>query len=116
MPSPALDFPVRHYRLVPGYAAQVPSPKAAVALIEKASGMMGTPAPTGGLNADIDDYDARIEALISDDDILVITSSNLNRLSTTSMTMKIRVVQSTSPNQMISSTRSNSSFRRDNEN
>ena len=46
--------------------------EAAVALIEKASGMMGTPAPTGGLNADIDDYDARIEALISDDDDLVI--------------------------------------------
>jgi hypothetical protein len=65
---------------VPGYAAQVPSPKAAVALIERASGMMGTPAPTGGLNADIDDYDARIEALISDDDDLVIHIEQLESI------------------------------------
>jgi hypothetical protein len=65
---------------VPGYAAQVPSPKAAVALIERASGIMGTPAPTGGLNADIDDYDARIEALISDDDDLVIHIEQLESI------------------------------------
>jgi hypothetical protein len=42
--------------------------------------MMGTPAPTGGLNADIDDYDARIEALISDDDDLVIHIEQLESI------------------------------------
>ena len=41
---------------------------------------MGTPAPTGGLNADIDDYDARIEALISDDDDLVIHIEQLESI------------------------------------
>lgn len=65
---------------VPGYAAQVPSPKAAAALIERASQMMGTPAPTGGLASDIDDYDARVEALISDDDDLVVHIEHLESL------------------------------------
>jgi hypothetical protein len=65
---------------VPGYAAQVPSPKAAIALIERASQMMGTPAPTGGLASDIDDYDARVEALISDDDDLVVHIEHLESL------------------------------------
>ncbi|MED5298166.1 MAG: hypothetical protein VX691_03570, partial [Actinomycetota bacterium] len=40
----------------------------------------GTPAPTGGLNANIDDYDARIEALISDDDDLVIHIEQLESI------------------------------------
>ena len=65
---------------VPGYASQVPSPKAAVALIERATQMIGTPAPTGGLAAEIDEYDARIEALISDDDDLVIHIEHLESL------------------------------------
>jgi hypothetical protein len=41
---------------------------------------MGTPAPTGGLAADIDEYDARIEALISDDDDLVVHIEHLESL------------------------------------
>jgi hypothetical protein len=65
---------------VPGYASQVPSPKAAVALIERASTMMGTPAPIGELAAEADDYDARVEALISDDDDLVIHIEQLESI------------------------------------
>jgi hypothetical protein len=42
--------------------------------------MMGTPAPTGGLASDIDDYDARVEALISDDDDLVVHIEHLESL------------------------------------
>ena len=41
---------------------------------------MGTPAPTVSLNADIDDYDARIEALISDDEDLVIHIEQLESI------------------------------------
>src|SRR6056297_3371868 len=37
---------------VPGYASQVPSPKAAMALIEQACAMIGTPAPLGDLAHD----------------------------------------------------------------
>ena len=33
--------------------------------------MMGTPAPVAGLAAQIDDYDAKVAALIADDDDLV---------------------------------------------
>ncbi len=65
---------------VPGYASQVPSPKAAVALIERASTMMGTPAPIGGLADDLEDYDARVDALIADDDDLVIHIEQLESI------------------------------------
>ena len=53
---------------VPGYAAQVPSPKASIALLEKACSMIGTPPPIGGLRPGADEYDARVAALIGDDD------------------------------------------------
>ncbi len=56
---------------VPGYAAQLPSPRATFALLEQACSMMGTPAPVAGVAAEIDDYDAKVAALISDDDDLV---------------------------------------------
>ena len=40
----------------------------------------GNPGANGCLNADIDDYDARIEALISDDDDLVIHIEQLESI------------------------------------
>ncbi|HUF99721.1 MAG TPA: PAC2 family protein [Ilumatobacter sp.] len=55
---------------VPGYAAQVPSPRAAIALIERACSMMGTPAPISALNNEVNRYDAQVAALIDDDDDL----------------------------------------------
>lgn len=55
---------------VPGYASQVPSPKAAIALMERACDIMGTPTPTSALADDAADYEARIQALVGDDDDL----------------------------------------------
>jgi len=56
---------------VPGYAAQVPSPKAALALVRRAAAIIGTPPPDGGLGGAAVEYDARVAALIADDDDLV---------------------------------------------
>lgn len=56
---------------VPGYASQLPSPRATLALLDRLCSMMGTPAPVAGLAAQIDDYDAKVAALIADDDDLV---------------------------------------------
>jgi proteasome assembly chaperone (PAC2) family protein len=55
---------------VPGYASQLPSPRAAMALIERACSMMGTPAPVSNLASQLVDYDARINALVGDDEDL----------------------------------------------
>ena len=55
---------------VPGYAAQVPSPRAAIALIERTCSMMGTPPPTSALNGEVNRYDAQVAALIDDDEDL----------------------------------------------
>jgi proteasome assembly chaperone (PAC2) family protein len=56
---------------VPGYASQLQSPRAAMALVERACSMMGTPAPVVRLAAQVDDYDAKVAELIADDDDLV---------------------------------------------
>jgi proteasome assembly chaperone (PAC2) family protein len=65
---------------VPGYASQLPSPKAALALVERVCEMMGTPAPIADLTDEAADYDARVEALISDDDDLVIHIEQLEEI------------------------------------
>ena len=65
---------------IPGYAAQVASPRAAVALIERACQMMGTPAPVAGLLAESADYDARVDALVADDDELVVHIEQLESI------------------------------------
>jgi proteasome assembly chaperone (PAC2) family protein len=56
---------------VPGYASQLPSPRAAFALLDRLCTMMGTPAPVTAIANQIADYDAQVDALISDDDDLV---------------------------------------------
>ncbi len=56
---------------VPGYAAQLPSPRATAALLERLCSMMGTPAPIAEVATQLADYDAKVAALISDDDDLV---------------------------------------------
>ncbi|MFM7044308.1 MAG: PAC2 family protein [Ilumatobacteraceae bacterium] len=56
---------------VPAYASQVPSPKAALALVERACEMIGTPPPVGSLRADADRYDERVTAFVADDDDLI---------------------------------------------
>jgi hypothetical protein len=42
-----------------------------MALVERACSMMGTPAPVVRLAAQVADYDAKVAALIADDDDLV---------------------------------------------
>ena len=56
---------------VPGYASQLQSPRAAMALVERSCSMMGTPAPLVRLAAQVADYDAKVAALIAEDDDLV---------------------------------------------
>lgn len=65
---------------VPGYASQLPSPRASAALLERLCSMMGTPAPTAELAARIAEYDARVASLIADDDDLVTYVSRLEDL------------------------------------
>jgi len=62
---------------VPGYAAQLPSPRATFALLDRLCSMMGTPAPVANVAAQIADYDAKVAALIADDDDLVTYVSRL---------------------------------------
>ncbi len=62
---------------VPGYAAQLPSPRATFALLDRLCSMMGTPAPVANVALQIADYDAKVAALIADDDDLVTYVSRL---------------------------------------
>jgi proteasome assembly chaperone (PAC2) family protein len=66
---------------VPGYASQIPSPKASMALVERACTMIGTPAPLQSLASGAAEYDARVAALIGDDDAMVEYLSRLEELS-----------------------------------
>jgi hypothetical protein len=65
---------------VPGYASQIPSAKAALALVERACSMIGTPAPVGRLAIEAAEYDARVAALIGDDDDMVEYLARLEQL------------------------------------
>ncbi|MGB0113243.1 MAG: PAC2 family protein [Ilumatobacteraceae bacterium] len=65
---------------VPGYASQVSSPKAAMALVERACSMIGTPAPLSQLANEAAQYDARVASLIGDDDDMVEYLTRLEKL------------------------------------
>lgn len=65
---------------VPGYASQIPSPKAAMALVERACSMIGTPAPLTQLAHEAAAYDAQVAAMIGDDDDMIEYLSRLERL------------------------------------
>jgi proteasome assembly chaperone (PAC2) family protein len=65
---------------VPGYASQIPSPKAAMALVERACSMIGTPAPLARLAVGAAEYDAKVDALIGDDDDMIEYLSRLEEL------------------------------------
>jgi proteasome assembly chaperone (PAC2) family protein len=56
---------------VPGYASQIPSPKAAMALVDRSCSMIGTPAPLSRLAAAATEYEVRVASLIGDDDDMV---------------------------------------------
>ena len=55
---------------VPGYASQIPSPKAASALIARAGEIIGTPAPLSALQNQIIAYNHRVEELVEEDEDL----------------------------------------------
>jgi hypothetical protein len=65
---------------VPGYASQIPSPKAAMALVERSCSMIGTPAPLAHLAADAAAYDAQVAAMIGDDDDMIEYLTRLEQL------------------------------------
>lgn len=65
---------------VPGYASQIPSPKAAMALVERACSMIGTPAPLSKLAVGAAEYDSQVAALIGDDDDMVEYLSRLEQI------------------------------------
>lgn len=65
---------------IPGYASQLPSPKAAMALVDRACSMIGTPAPLSTLASGAAEYDARVAALIGDDEDMVEYLERLEQL------------------------------------
>ena len=65
---------------VPGYASQIPSPKAALALVDRACSMIGTPAPLARLAVEASEYDARVAAMIGDDDDMIEYLARLEQL------------------------------------
>jgi predicted ATP-grasp superfamily ATP-dependent carboligase len=56
---------------VPAYASQVPSPKAALALVERSCEILGTPPPTARLQQEARDYDDRVASFVADDSDLI---------------------------------------------
>jgi proteasome assembly chaperone (PAC2) family protein len=56
---------------VPAYASQVPSPKAALALVTRACEMVGTPAPVGQLANEAAAYEQRVSTMVGQDDDLL---------------------------------------------
>ncbi len=66
---------------VPGYASQIPSPKAAMALVDRACSMIGTPAPLSALASEAAEYDGKVGALIGDDDDMLEYLTRLEQLS-----------------------------------
>jgi proteasome assembly chaperone (PAC2) family protein len=67
----AADVPAASlWATVPGYTAQIPSPKACEALMRTACSMIGTTVPSGAFTRAIADYEARVAALVAEDDDL----------------------------------------------
>ncbi|MEI7546810.1 MAG: PAC2 family protein [Actinomycetota bacterium] len=66
---------------VPAYASQVPSPKASLALVQRACEMIGTPAPLGRLMSEAAEYDQRVTTFVADDSDLIGYVARLENLS-----------------------------------
>jgi proteasome assembly chaperone (PAC2) family protein len=56
---------------VPAYASQMPSPKASLALVQRACEMLGSPSPVARLQAEADEYDSRVSSFVADDGDLI---------------------------------------------
>lgn len=66
---------------VPAYAGQINSPKAAVALIQRACDIIGTPAPVGHMMSSVVAYEAQLDSMLEDDDDLRAYVSRLETMS-----------------------------------
>ena len=55
---------------VPAYASQIPSPKAANALIQRTGEIIGTPPPLGALHNDVVEYDEQVQEMVDSDEDL----------------------------------------------
>ena len=64
---------------VPAYAPGIASPKAALALVERAAAIVGTPAAPGALDAAVAEYETEVAELVASDDDL---AGYVNRLET----------------------------------
>ena len=56
---------------VPAYASQLPSPKASLALVQRACEMLGSPCPVARLQAEADEYDSKVSSFVADDGDLI---------------------------------------------
>lgn len=65
---------------VPGYASQIPSPKAALTLAERACSIMGTPAPVADLRVEAAEYEQRVTSLVAEDDDLELYVARLESM------------------------------------
>jgi proteasome assembly chaperone (PAC2) family protein len=65
---------------IPGYASQIPSPKAATALVHRTCQMLGTPVPISSLGAETLAYENRLSAMINDDQELALYVARLEAL------------------------------------
>ena len=65
---------------VPGYASQIPSPKAASALVQRACAMLGTPVPRSTLGPEVIAYENRLSAMINEDHELALYVARLEAL------------------------------------
>jgi proteasome assembly chaperone (PAC2) family protein len=68
---------------VPAYASQVPSPKASLALVERACEILGCPAPVARLRDAAVDYDSRVTSFVQDDNDLTGYVARLESLADT---------------------------------
>ena len=64
---PTMSF----WAAVPAYASQIPSPKAAVALMDKACDAIGVPVPVDALADDVAEYEGRVDRFVEQDRDLV---------------------------------------------
>lgn len=54
----------------PAYASQIPSPKAALALVRRATEIVGTIAPAAALESEVQAYEEQVEEMVAEDDDL----------------------------------------------
>lgn len=65
---------------VPGYASQIPSPRAAAALVERACSLIGSPIPVSDLASEAEAYDARLAQLVGQDQDLELYVARLESM------------------------------------